>query len=227
MSRRPQKNEYRNTMSTKEEFWWNWWVTFGSAFATFAAVFVALFGEWIRAHLFSPKLELELKSLFGEKTTVILQWQDKNGETHQDPEDARYYHVKVTNHSRWPNATQVQVYLTRVEEPGPDRNLQITWAGEIPIHWRHQAIHPLSRTIGHAIDCDLCSVVKEKWVQLHPLIVPNNLEVIRRNPTTMVVSLQARSNEGDSKITKFEISWDGKWDDGDKEMTQHLIVKKL
>lgn len=214
-------------MSTGKEFWWNWWVSFGAALATFAAVFVALFGEWLRAHLFSPKLKLELKNSFGEKTSVTLTWEDENGVQHQRTEDARYYHVKVTNHSRWPRATQVQVYLTRVEEPGPDNELKITWGGEIPLQWRHQAIHPFARTIGPAIDCDLCSIVKGKWVQLHPLIVPNNLAAIRRNPTTMVLSLQARSNEGESEITRFQISWNGGWADGEKEMTQHLVVKKL
>ncbi|MFZ3091218.1 MAG: hypothetical protein WA240_11425 [Nitrospirota bacterium] len=117
--------------------------------------------------------------------------------------------------------------MLRVEEPGPDGELKISWSGEIPIQWMHQQIHPLARTIGPAANCDLCSVVKGKWVQLHPLIVPNNLAAVRREPTTMVVSLQARANEGESAITRFQISWDGKWDDGETEMARHLVVREL
>jgi len=213
-------------MSTGKEFWWSWWVNFGVAIATFAAVFVALFGEWVRAHLFSPKLNLTLKSALGEKTKVALEWRDKNGMPHQRMEDARYYHVKVSNRVRWPRATQVQVYLLRVEEPGPDGDLKLAWSGEIPIRWRHQEIHPLARTIGPPADCDLCNVVKDKWIELSPLIIPNNLNARKREAVTMVVSLQARANEGESEITRFQISWDGKWEDGDIEMGRHLVVKE-
>ncbi len=213
-------------MSTGSEFWWNWWVNLGVAVATFSAVLVALFGEWIRAHLFSPKLELKLRNTIGEKTPVTLQWTDENGVPHQDQRDGRYYHVKVINSKRWPRATQVQVYLLRVEEPGPDGDLKLAWSGEVPIRWRHQEIHPLARTIGPPADCDLCNVVKDKWVELSPLIMPNNLTARKREAATMVVSLQARANEGESEITRFQISWDGKWEDGDAEMTRHLVVKK-
>lgn len=214
-------------MSPGNEFWWNWWVNFGMAVATFGAVFVALFGGWIRAHLFSPKLELQLRSSVGEKTQVTLHWQDEKGAAHERSEDARYYHVNVFNKARWPRATQVQVYLLHLEELGPDGELRITWSGDIPLQWRHQEIHPLARTIGPAADCDLCSTVKGKWVELNPLIVPNNLTARRREATTMVVSLQARANEAQSAITRFQISWDGKWADGDTEMSSHLVVKQV
>lgn len=219
-----QKEDY---MSAENNFWWNWWVNFGVAVATFTAVLVALFGEWIRAHLFSPNIMIELRSKTGEKTRVTLQYQDEKGEAHQRTEDARYYHVKVSNWVRWPIASQVQVYLIRLEEPGPDGELKMTWSGEIPIQWMHQQIHPLARTIGPAAYCDLCSVVKNKWVQLHPLIVPNNHLMLWKKPMTIVAGLQARANEGESAITRFQISWDGKWEDGDTEMACHLVVKDI
>jgi hypothetical protein len=83
------------------------------------------------------------------------------------------------------------------------------------------------RTIGPAVSCNLCSVVKDKWVQLHPLIVPNNLSALRREPATIVVSLQARANEGESEITRFQISWDGKWEGRETKMVNHLVVRQL
>ena len=213
-------------MSIENQFWWNWWVSLGAAIATLAAVLVALFGDWIKAYLFSPKLALSLRNATGEKTTVTLQWQTDQG-LQQRTEEARYYHVQVSNQVRWPRANQTQVNLLRVEEPGPDGELQVTWSGELPVQWTHQAIHPLARTIGPAAYCDLCSIVKEKWIQLHPLIVPNNFPAQKLNATTLVVSLQAKGNEGESPIARFKISWDGKWEDGDIEMTGHLVVKDI
>jgi hypothetical protein len=213
-------------MSPEGQFWWNWWVNFGVAIATIAAVIVALFRDWIRAHLFSPKLKLQLRNPLGEKTTALLQWQTEQG-LQQRTEEARYYHVVVINQVRWPTATQVQVYLLRIEEPGPDGELQVTWSGEIPIQWTHQQIYPLARTVGPAASCDLCSVVKDKWVQLHPLILPINFAVQRKGPAILVVSLQARGNEDESAISRFQIAWDGAWQDGDTEMARHLVVREI
>src|SRR5712691_4753665 len=83
-------------MSAESQFWWNWWVSLGAAIATLAAVLVALFGDWIKARLFSPKLVLSLRNATGERTTVTLQWQTEQG-LQQRIEEARYYHVRVSN----------------------------------------------------------------------------------------------------------------------------------
>ena len=212
-------------MNQGEQFWIGWSVQLAIAVATFGAVLVALFGDWIRARLFKPHLSLALVSPVGESTT--LQVVSPSGDS--PTEKARFYHVRVSNKVPWPKASQVQVYLIRVEEPGPDGALQVKWASDVPIKWKFQEINPLVRTVGPAADCDLCSVVKDKWLELHPLIVPNNLARIvrRREAVDMVVNLEARSNEATSFIKRFRISWDGKWEDGDTEMTHHLVVKEI
>ncbi|MBN1290414.1 MAG: hypothetical protein JXB48_01120 [Candidatus Latescibacteria bacterium] len=213
-------------MREDSQFWWNWWVKFGATIATFAAVLIALFGDWIKSHLFSPKLVLSLRNNKGEKTIVTFQLQTEQGQQTQNV-DARYYHVKVSNAVRWPIASQTRVFLLSIEEPGPDGELQITWSGELPVQWTHQTIHPFNRTIGPTAYCDLCSVLKDKWIQLHPIIIPNNFPMKKSIATTLVVSLQAKSNEGESAIVRFKIAWDGKWDDGDVEMSHHLVIKEV
>lgn len=145
----------------------------------------------------------------------------------QRSEAARYYRVKVTNRVPWPSASQVQVLLLRVEESGPDGEMQPIWSGDLPIQWMHQEIYPPARAIGPFAFCDLCSAVKHKWIQLHPIIVPNNFPIKRRSATTLVLSLQARGTEGESPVARFQIAWDGKWEDGDTEMARHLVVKDV
>ena len=210
-------------MDATDQFWWNWAVNLGVAVATVAAVLVALFGDWIKARLFRPNLSVSLVSSGGELTTAVLL--SPNGETRE--EKARFYHLRVRNLVRWPTATQVQVHLIRLEEPGPDGELKLKWAGDVPLRWKFQEIHPIARTVGPYADSDLCSVVKGKWLELHPLIVPNNLPARRREKTDIVVSVQARSNEGESNIRRFRISWDGQWEDGESEMIHHLVVKEF
>lgn len=215
-----------NPTDKSGEFWMNWWVNLSVAAGTLAAVLVALFGDWFRARMFSPKLKLQLRNSHGETTVVRTQWQDEKG-IHESLDAARYYHVRVINEKRWPSANQVQVHLVRIEEPGADGLLQVTWSGEMPLQWMHQAIYPLARTIGASAYCDLCSVVKDKFIRLHPIVSPHNLSVERPGPVSLVISLQARGNETESGISRFQILWDGKWADDDQQMMKHFVVKDI
>jgi hypothetical protein len=95
------------------------------------------------------------------------------------------------------------------------------------MQWRHHEVAPLTRTIGHDADCDLCCVGKEKWLSLEPLIVPLNLNVRRQERCRIVASFQAESTQADSPILGIEVFWDGDWEDGDVEMQRHLRMRHL
>lgn len=205
-------------------FWWNWWVNAAVTLATFAAVLVALFGQAFRAKFFPPKLSMRLLNVEGEKAVARLQWRE-NGEIRERMEDCRYYHLRVSNARRWSPANQVQVLLLQVQERAANGDFQITWTGAIPLGWRHQQLYPLSRTIGASADVDLCSVVKDKWLDIHLLVKPFNLEVQRREPCTFVLSLQAQGSEAESPVIRVRIAWDGRWHDGAQEMRRHLVVE--
>ena len=194
------------------------------AFGTIAVALVALFGQAFRSKFFPPRLTLRLAKPEGEKARVRLTWFEQ-GEPKERWEDARYYHLRVSNERRWSPATNAQVFLIRMEEPGPDGELQITWTGDVPMRWRHQEVFPPARTIGPSADSDLCCVVKGKWLELLPLVAPYNLESKRRQKSLVVLSLQARANEGDSAILRVQASWDGDWEYGAEEMKRHMIVK--
>lgn len=211
------------------QFWFNWGVAVVVAVASILVVVMALFGGWVRAVLFQPKLGLRLLSVEGEKTPVALAWTDSEGNEQKREEDARYYHLRISNENRWrwPAATQVQVYLLRVDEQDADDNFRPVWSGEVPLQWRHQEVHPLTRTIGHTADCDLCNIVKGKWLSLTPLVEPANLEIQHRGATKMRLHLQVRAVEADSPQKIFQLSWDGDWDDGDKEMARHMVITEV
>jgi hypothetical protein len=142
-------------------------------------------------------------------------------------EQARYYHLRVSNLRRWSPAKGVQIVLLQVEEPGPDGTLQVTWRGDIPIEWRHQQLFPLSRTIGADADADVCSVVEGCWLRLHLLIQPYNLKVRRDQAAILVLTLKARGDEADSNAFRMKIAWDGQWHPGAEEMRRHLKVDPL
>ena len=208
-------------MDPGQQFWWNWWVNLGVAVGTLLTVGVALFGEQARAKYFPPRLKLKVLRKEGE----ITELKDFSGK-HID--DVRYFHLRIWNERRWSPVDGVQVYLIRVEEPGPSGALRVVWLGNVPIRWRDQEVVPLFRTIGAAADCDFCRVEKHGGLSLMPLIMPNNLNASNRHGKwTFAVSLQARSNQADSEVKYIQVSWDGQWEDGDTEMQRHLEVTEL
>jgi hypothetical protein len=212
-------------MCPDSQFWWNLGVNAAVALGTIATVFVALFGQLIRSKLFPPRLTLRLVKPEGENGKERRVVGFERGEPHDELEDVRYYHLKVSNERRRCSpANMVQVFLIRTEEPGPDGKLQITWTGDVPMRWRDQELFPLARTIGRPADCDLCCVGKGKWLELRPLKSHYSLNVKRQEKSLIVLSLQARANEADSDILRVQIAWDGGWEEGAQEMKRHLIV---
>jgi hypothetical protein len=209
---------------TPEQFRSQWWVSVVSAAATLLAVGAALFGDWFRKKFLPPSLRLKVLEKYGEKTSLTRQIDGRV----EHVDDVRYYHLNIWNARRWTPATGVQVFLTGIEELGPDNLFHLNWIGNVPLRWRDQEVVPILQTIGAAKDCDFCMIQKKKaFVSLMPLLVPNNLKGQREGKCRFVARLQVRSNEADSDEIRIEVAWDGIWEDGDLEMHNHLTVKKL
>jgi hypothetical protein len=192
------------------------------AVGTLGSVLVALFGSVLREKWWPPVFQVDLLTASGDKTTLT---NTKTG-THVD--DVRYYHLHVRNNRRWSRATNAGVHVVRIEEPGPDGQLQVKWAGDVPIRCRHQEFYPLKQEIGSPLDYDLCCVTKSHPVlSLLPIIPANNLPFSRAEASEFVASFQVKSTQCDSDIVRIRFSWDGRWEDGETEMQTHLKVKIL
>ena len=70
-------------------------------------------------------------------------------------------------------------------------------------------------------------MVKDKWLELHPLITPFALDARRTAACQLIVTLQARGVEADSKPLRVKIAWDGKWSDDADEMARHMVVNEV
>ena len=214
-------------MECYNQFWWNWWVNVIIAAATVSAVLLALFGDIIKARLFHPKLALRLKNSTGEKTKVFYKTKSSDGRDIQTEEDARYYHLILSNNARWSKSNNTQVFLQKLEETDPDKKFQTKWDGEVPMEWLHHSLYPITRTVGSEIHCDLCSVGQNKWIRLHPVLAPATLKYIYQTKVNLRLTLQAKGDEGDSQKIKISIAWDGFWDGDETEMAKHLIIKNV
>jgi hypothetical protein len=213
---------------------WTLYVQIASVVTTFLAVLLALFGERLRAAWFRPRLVLRLLSALGESTPAEIKEQAVvNGRLQEIVVQtlSRYYHVEVSNRSRWPKATNVQIFVLRIEEPGPDGTPIRRWTGVVPLTWQWSVLHELRRTIGSPAIADLGCVVRGRGFSLSTQLVPSSAGGAMVRPPDakfrMTVVLQARGDEGESDLLPIEIAWDGQWADGDAEMAQHLIVKEI
>src|SRR5689334_6855614 len=123
---------------------WGDVATWFAAIATLLAVLVALYGDKLKSRWFRPGLVLRFRDRRGVFQRTELRLPDSSTRM----AEARYYRLCVGNQGRWPIATNVQVFLLQIEEPGAAGAPRVTWAGELPFVWEHQAIYPLARTVG-------------------------------------------------------------------------------
>jgi hypothetical protein len=198
---------------------WSLFVNSLVAIGTIGAVIVALFGNWIRLRFFPPKLSIGLLDTEGEKVPVT------NPAGHV-VDEARYYHLLVSNSRRWFPAKNVDVRLLQLEEPAPGGGWRIASGAIAPMMCRNQAFNPMKHDIGSDMDFDICSVRKSGKVLLHPIFAPNNLQTVWNGACDLILSFQARSTEVDTRMVRIRISWDGKWQDGTKEMQDHFKIRE-
>lgn len=211
-------------LTPEAQFWWNWWATALAGIGALSASAVALFGQAFRAKYFPPVLSLKVRCPEGVRVPVRLHSGSGEHEA-SDPEDARFYHITVSNSRRWSPATEVQVFLVAIDTLGLDGEVRQLWVGETPMRWRGQEYSPVARKIGTDWDCDICRIVKGKGLALSPLVVPYNLPVGHSGPCVLILALQARAMEADSDAVCVQIAWDGKWEDGAQEMRNHMTFK--
>jgi hypothetical protein len=208
--------------------WMNWLALMAVALAIFCACFVALFGQQIRDKYFPPVLTVELLSSDGEKTNATIQGPATEGQARTLVRvPARYYHLKVRNSRRYVKATDVQLMLLRVDEPAANGRFEPVWRGAVPLRWRHQDIYPTLRSIGAEADADLFAVLQDTGLELCLLASPTNLESMKRGACTLMLHIEARSNEVTTPIMRIKVAWDGKWADGSQEMRKHCVVEEL
>lgn len=224
-------------MCSDQDFWWNWPVNLGVAAGTLLAVAAALFGSWFQNRFFPPVLLLELVSNHGERTVI----EGADGAGYPGESAARFYHIRITNKRRRAPANNTLVYMTRIEERIEGSQYREMWSGNVPLGWRHPDIFSGGQIVGPHVDFDLFSVTHGAWspklqgmlattqrpfLTLYPVSRANNLASYfhRDRPLDIRLTLQARSNEVDSKLYTATIKWTGVWSENDEEMATNLSI---
>jgi hypothetical protein len=206
------------------------WTYLGPWFGALATFLVVLVALRLHVRVLPPKLRLALRSPDGEVTKVAITREEDGVVVETSVRDARYYHLILTNERPWFVATDVDVYVVSIETKDASGRYAEVWSGSLPIIATHYGTPPSRRLGAASLEYDLCSVVKDKWMELHPRITPNNFpRRSRANEGTIEfrVTFEARSLETASPRAAFEIAWNSQWDDDTQRMRRNMVVKAL
>jgi hypothetical protein len=194
--------------------------TFWTAVAAVATSFAV--GVALKDVLLPPRLEVAIPNQVGELTELTQRG--------NFIDLTRYYYLQVANTRRkWSSpAHKVQLFLLRLELLQPTQQTRGEWLGAVPIRWRNHEHVPKARTIGPTVDCDFVRVVRNApTLELLPAFRPNNLRTLWTAPCVFIAHVQARSNEVDSEIVRFKVTWDGQWDEDPDAMRKHLQIEQV
>jgi len=187
-----------------------------AAVGTIAVAVLLIWGEKAKYHLAPPKLALRIRNKEGELTTT------SGGSL------VRYYHLVVSNNRKWGPARNVKVHLARVEILGPDHSWQEKRiSGHVPFLWMWGLYANEQVIVGTDVASDFLCITKGDEPKLLVEIVPNNLDPNVHKGKRVRIHVIAKSEQVESTPLVVEISWDGEWEDGAKEMSKHLILEEV
>jgi hypothetical protein len=184
------------------------------ALGTISIAVLAVWGDWFRSRLASPKLRINLRDPLGELTKF------------QNGTPVRYYHIRVSNQRAWVPARNTRILVRSLSKPAPDGTfLEETQVSDLQLTWRYPQLGTMYRTIGPEEFCDLGSVTKDGF-RLTTYVIPNNFTRVIVQQGKLRAEILAVADNGYSQPLHVEISWDGQWDDGAAEMSRHLMIKE-
>lgn len=205
------------------------WTDVLTAIGTISAVAAAVFVSFI-PKLFRPILEIGVRDAFGVRQQVLLEIPNS---AYSRDAWAQYFHIEVRNQRRWVKAHNVAVFLLRMEEWTSGKWVQVWAGGGLRLAWGHEYATGSLRDVGPPASADLLHVVQDvdpahsKWLQLTPTVQPYKLELRRRDPCRLRLTLRARSDESDSGLLVVLVDWNGQWADEPDAMAQHISVAAI
>jgi hypothetical protein len=139
----------------------------------------------------------------------------------------RYYRLRVTNPTRYSLAQEVQVFLTQIDDRGPDGQPRTIFTGSVPLAWQHQPLYPNARAIGGSTVADVDLLfVSPHFLRLTPMLEPSpiNLGETKIGEQHFWITAVARGVNAESRPLRLKIDWDGRWEPGDTEMGHHFTI---
>jgi hypothetical protein len=178
------------------------WVSeVGIAAQVFIAV-VAVYGEKIRSRVAKPRLRIALAEGAGVPEPRRIGRSTKT---------VTYHRLHVGNTARYSVATEVQVFITKIERREPTGQMHTEFIGMAPLAWQHQPPAANTRNVGSSTVAavDLLYLTSDT-LHLTPLDpAPESLGVGALAGKHFWVTLVARGLNAESPPVRLELDWSG------------------
>lgn len=182
--------------------------------ATLLLGIIAIWGDWIKAKLFAPRLTVELLNSIGESTKF------------SDGVMSRHYHLIIKNNRKSSPAHNVRVLMTGLSRPAADGSYGSSpLSGGVQLVWQFKDTIPQFPVIGTPLICDLGNIRKDGVFSLATMFRPVYLDTAINANQKAKVTVQAVYDEGESSPLDIEIAWDGNWTEDSTRMAEHLVIK--
>ncbi len=197
---------------------WNLVIQLMTAIGTIAVAVIAIWGDWLKAKLTPPKLQIVPLNTRGELT------QFGNGTR------VIFYHFKVINSRPWTIAKNCRVLLKGIYKELPSGQFQNLALNTNPSFiWTPAEITPqvINLAKEHAFDFGFLA---ENASEFRPVlnIVPNNFQGFVRAGQKVRFCLQpSADNFLTEKYQVFEVAWNGQWSDNLDNMTQNISIREI
>jgi hypothetical protein len=188
------------------------------ALGTIAVAVLAIWGDWIRAKYFGPKLSLVPHNLRGSVVPFT------NGPR------SIFYHLEVVNKRSTVVATNCRVLLKKVWRRVPNGQFQeVLLSVPLTFVWAPAEITPPYINIikDHVLDFGLI-IEGQKYFSPRLLSITNNFKGFVNANEVVRYGLEIVSdNFVSASLQVFEVAWNGKWNDNLDVMTNNLQIHEV
>lgn len=185
---------------------------------TIFVAIVAIWGDWFRAKLAPPKLEIQPHNIRGRLTYF------SNGKR------GIFYHLKVTNLRHWFGIKNCRVMLCQLHRRASDGQFKRV---PLPVPqqyiWSPAEFTPVLQTVHREAVFDLGYIEEGGDTFTSRLYsVPNDFEGFVGPNEAVRFSMEVVADKYISEIYQvFEVAWNGKWSEKLDEMENNLTIKEI
>ncbi|HUU28901.1 MAG TPA: hypothetical protein VM123_13905 [archaeon] len=225
--------------------------------AAFVALFVSMFGEWLKSLAFKPKLELLYDHKWPDAIQSPFNWKRINPPTEENNIQGTcicyYFRFRVKNKGNRP-ANNIEVFVNKIEEQNVDKSFK-SYESFIPLNlkWSNTQSKIYLPSIYPKLEkhCDLGFVLQPQQNQIYEIIQysegfcseeqiesniifsidfvikPNVTESYNLKPGTYRIEVIAVASNSKQCKKTFELTFIDKWFDNTLDMLSQGIGLKL
>jgi len=189
-----------------------------TAIGTLAVAALAIWGDWFRSWLASPRVEIRPHNLRGTVTRFT------NGTR------VIYYHLKASNTRRWAVARNCRIILTAIYRRGPDQRFR---ASLVPVPpqfvWAPAELTPIVIDLSGEQVIDFGRVV-EGGNRFEPILYSYPNDFLGFVGPNEAVRFQLQAIAGGSPLGSpfiYEVAWNGEWSDNLDTMGRNLTIGEV